>query len=99
MTKIKDLTINESEYDLENGNKGKIAVFMYGGNSDPSKILNYAINEYVGDNPYYELMDYSMSNPWMRVVVSNINDMKQESFDNYIKRRERKEKLKYINEK
>jgi spermidine synthase len=98
MKKIEDLTINESEYNLENGKKGKVAVFLYSGSGDPIKILHNAIKSYVGDNQYYEFIDSSFSNPWMRVVVSNINDMKQESFDQYIKRRDRKDKLKKLNE-
>jgi hypothetical protein len=50
---IKDLTINESEYDLEDGSKGKIAVFLYHGSGNPSEVLNYAIRSYVDGNPYY----------------------------------------------
>jgi len=95
---IDGLTINEAEYDLENGSKGKVAVFLYYGSGEPSKVLNFAIHSYVDGQPYYEFIDAEMNNPWMRVVVSNINDMKQESFDNYINRRTRRDKLKKINE-
>ena len=49
-----DVTINESEYNLENGEKGKLAVFLYGGSGDPFANLNMAISSYVGDNSYYE---------------------------------------------
>jgi hypothetical protein len=81
MENIKDLTINESEYNLEGGKKGRIAVFMYSGEADPSKILDYAVQKYVGNNGYHELIDANLDNPWMRVILSNINDMLQESFD------------------
>ncbi len=80
MENIEGLTINESEYDLENNKRGKIAVFIYTGGADPSKILNYAVNEYVGNNDYHELIDSNLDNPWMRVIISDINDMKQEPF-------------------
>lgn len=79
--KIPGLTINQSEYQLENGGKGKIAVFIYAGSGDPKQMLDYAIHEYVGNNHYHELMDVHMDNPWMRVVLSDINNMHQELFD------------------
>lgn len=78
---IEGLKINESKYKLKNGCYGTLAVFLYNGGADPRKVLEYAVKEYVGDNSYHELMCTSVSNPWMRVVVSNINDMKQEPFD------------------
>lgn len=81
MEKIKDLTINESEYDLDNGQKGRIAVFMYSGEADPSKVLDYAVHKYVGNNGFHELIDANLDNPWMRVILSNINDMNQVPFD------------------
>jgi hypothetical protein len=80
MDRIAGLTINEAEYELLNG-KGKIAVFLYSGESDPSKILDFAIKKYVGNNGYYELIDAHLDNPWMRVIVSDINNMNQEDFD------------------
>ena len=81
MAKIPGLTINESEYDLEKGGKGKIAVFIYAGKSDPKKILDLAINEYVERNGFHELIDANLDNPWMRVILSNINEMHQEPYD------------------
>lgn len=81
MTNIPGLTINEAEYALENGGKGKIAVFIYAGISDPKKVLDLAIHQYVGNNGYNELIDANLDNPWMRVVLSNINNMKQEPYD------------------
>lgn len=75
------LTINEAEYDLPDNRKGKIAVFMYSGEGDPKKVLDNAIKEYVGHNNYVELIDAHLDNPWMRVIVSDINNMKQYAFD------------------
>lgn len=94
---IEGLRINEAEYDLENGKKGKVAVLIYTGSADPRPVLDYAIRSYVGNAKYYELMDAQMNNPWTRVILSNINDMKQENFDDYMKRKIRKDKLKKIN--
>ena len=81
-TKIEGLTINEAEYKLENGDNGKIAVLIYNGNKDPKQILDYAVKEYTGKNNYHELIDSHLDNPWMRVIISDINSMKQEEFSN-----------------
>ncbi len=80
-TIIEGLTINEAEYKLEKGGNGKIAVLIYNGSGDPKQILDYAVHEYVGTNGYHELIDAHLDNPWMRVIVSDINSMKQEVFD------------------
>jgi hypothetical protein len=81
MATIPGLTINEAEYELPNNIKGKIAVFIYIGKSDPEKILDNAVSIYVGNNGYHELIDAHLDNPWMRVVISDINSMKQEKYD------------------
>ena len=78
---IPGLTINEAEYDLANGGKGKIAVFIYVGKSDPKKILDLAVHEYVETNGHNQLVDANMDNPWMRVVLSDINNMEQKPFN------------------
>ena len=80
------LTINESEYLLENGKMGKIAVFIYAGSGEPSRILDWAVHEYTKEingveNIFTELIGANLDNPWMRVVISDVNDMYQENFD------------------
>lgn len=98
MSKIKGLKINEAETYLENGKKGKIAVFLYAGEEDPSAILDYAVKQYVGNyQNYMELIDAQMDCPWVRIVVSDINDMKKENFEDFMLRRDRMKKLKKIN--
>jgi hypothetical protein len=81
MEKISGLTINEAEYDLSQKKKGKIAVFMYSGEADPKKVLDLAVSEYVEGTGYHELIDAHLDNPWMRVILSDINGMKQDDFD------------------
>jgi hypothetical protein len=81
MDRIKGLTINEAYYDLANGGKGKIAVLMYAGGADPKKVLDKAVREYVQSNSYHELIDSHLDNPWMRVIISDINNMEQRDFD------------------
>ena len=78
---ISGLKINEAEYNLPNNKKGKIAVLMYHGKGDPKKILDYAVSVYVQNEGYHELIDSHLDNPWTRVLLSDINSMKQEDFD------------------
>lgn len=79
MSVVKGLSISESKYGLPNGKEGKIAVFVYVGNSNPQKVLDKAVRTYCGNYAKVELID--SGNPQMRVVISNINDMEQEKFD------------------
>ena len=98
MPNVDDVRINEAEYDLQNGEKGKVAVFLYNGDKDPRKVLDYCIKQYVGNNTNYtELIDAQLNCPWVRVILSNIDDMKQMDLYDYIKRRDRKRKLEKIN--
>lgn len=80
------MKVNESEFPLKDGTFGKIAVFMYIGSGDPKEHLNYAISKYTEDVngiscKYFELIDAHLDNPWVRVVISGINQMNQFEFD------------------
>jgi hypothetical protein len=83
------LTINESDYKTKKG-KGRIAVFLYGGKKDPRQVLDNAIYQYVGNNGYHELVDSNMDNPWMRVILSDINNIEQKQFDGDIHKIDKK---------
>lgn len=78
---IKGMTINEGVYKLANGANAKIAVFIYSGEGDPAKHLEQAVLHYVEHNGHHELIDANLDNPWMRVILSDINNMKQEPYD------------------
>ncbi len=78
---ISKLTISESEFNLKNGNKGKLVIFIYSGERDPKSILNLAICEFCGDNKYNEFIDDRRNNPWMRVLISDINNIEQKEYD------------------
>ena len=81
MESIKGLTISESEYSLENGQKATLAVFIYSGAANPKSVLDSAVNKYVEHNGYHELIDANLDNPWMRVILKDINNIHQEQFD------------------
>lgn len=76
-----DIKIEESTIDLVDGRKGKVAVFMYTGSDDPVAKLDWAISVYVEHKQHMQFVDINMDNPWTRVVMSGVNDMKQENFD------------------
>lgn len=79
MDELDYVRINESEYDLERG-KGKVAVLMYTGSADPKAVLDEAVRIYTNQNSYHEFIDINMDNPWTRVIMSDINGMRQRDF-------------------
>ncbi len=81
MEKISGLSISKAEYELEEGRKGIIAVFIYTGSADPKKVLDFAVHQYVQNEGYHELIDANLDNPWMRVILSDINGISQKQFD------------------
>ncbi len=81
MNEFENIKINISEYNLERGGKGKIAVFMYFGSADPKAVLDEAVRIYVGTNGHHQFVDIHHDNPWTRVVLSDINGMEQKNFD------------------
>jgi len=92
---VKGLRINEAEYDLKNGNKGKFAIFLYGGDEDPEPILDWAVKNYTeGSKNYYEFIDAQLNCPWMRMVMSNIEDMDQLTWSEIIRDKKINELLK-----
>jgi len=97
---MKGVRINEVEYPLENGEMAKLAVLIYTGDDDPCEILDTVVSRYTeGCDKYYELIDAYMCMPWVRVVMSNINNMKQESFKDYMLRENRDRKIAMVMDK
>ncbi|SMG49313.1 hypothetical protein SAMN05661096_03599 [Marivirga sericea] len=78
---MEKIVIQESSIELTHGRKGQIAVIMYAGDNDPVAKLNLAVSQYVGNVGHSQFVDISMDNPWVRVIISGINEMKQEDFD------------------
>lgn len=80
---MSEVKINYSNFDLKNGGKGVIAVLFYSGNGDPKIAFDKAVMEMSAntDIGYFELIDAHLNNPWMRVILTDINDMGQEDFD------------------
>ncbi len=78
---MNNVVIQESTIDLTSGQKGKVAVLMYAGEEDPVAKLDWAVSEYVQNKGFNEFIDSHMDNPWVRVIISGINEMNQEDFD------------------
>ena len=91
---MKDLRINEATFPLKDGGTGVVAVFIYGGDEDPKPILNDAIRKYTeGTDNYNIFMDSQMTCPWVRVVISGINEMEQMDYNDFIVAFKRDQKL------
>lgn len=70
---------------LKNGNQvvGKMAVIRGGLNTDnPTGLLNLAVSEYVQNTGYNEFVEIYLDNPWIRVVMSGINEIEFKKFEN-----------------
>lgn len=78
---MENVKINKSNYTLEGGGTAQIAVLMYTGDSDPRPVLDEAVLKFTNSKGYHELIDANLDNPWMRVILENINDMHQKNFD------------------
>ena len=73
--------IQESSTILKNGKNGKVAFLIYDGVDDPVGKLDSAVSEYVGNVEHKHFVDINMDNPWIRVVVSGINEMEKYDFN------------------
>lgn len=78
-----NIKINWSTFPLDNKKeKGVIAVLMYFGEGDPKEALDSAVRKMVqGGIGYFEMIDANQDNPWTRVLMTNVNEMKQTDFN------------------
>ena len=92
---IPGLRINQSTFPLKDGSNGVLAVFIYAGDKDPRKILDWAVKEFTKDCeiPYIELIDATLSCPWVRVIVSNPDEMSQYTWEEYMTMINRERKI------
>jgi len=69
------------EQEIKNG--CKVAILRGGLNTDnPTAILNDAVSTYVGEEGYNEFVEIFLDNPWVRVIVSEINELDYKPFSN-----------------
>lgn len=78
---MEKVIIQESSIELTRSRKGQIAILVYVGSEDPVAKLDLAVSQYVGNVGHIQFIDINMDNLWTRVIISGINEMKQEDFD------------------
>ena len=61
-------------------NKGKIAI-LRGGINKPKSYMDNVVSEYVGHALHNQFIEIFLDNPYVRVVVSGINDFDYQVFD------------------
>jgi hypothetical protein len=49
-----------------------IAIFTTDDSNEPDKILDLAVKQWSGGNPFIEFIDSNCDNPWNRVVISGL---------------------------
>lgn len=47
---------------------------------NPKSIMDKAVKQYVGNQPYVEFVDINLDNPWVRVVIKGINKIEYEEY-------------------
>jgi hypothetical protein len=72
------------EQNLTQDNKtAKVTILRGGLNTDnPSAIMNEAVSKYVGNQGYNQFVEIPLNNPWVRVIISGINDLEYKPFKN-----------------
>ena len=68
-----------------NGNSievGKVAILRGGiGAMNPKAFMDKAVSEYVKYNTFNQFVEIHLDNPWVRVIVKGINEVKYEPFN------------------
>lgn len=66
---------------LKDDKKGCIVILTYHGTGDPQIALNHAVQEITKDVCFCEFRDARLEIPWLRIIITGINDMDTEEFD------------------
>lgn len=75
--------IFEQPLTKDNETVGKVTILRGGLNTDnPTAIMNAAVSKYVGSTGYNEFVEIYLDNPWIRVIISGINELDYKTFDN-----------------
>ncbi|MEX2484174.1 MAG: hypothetical protein WED10_06435 [Brumimicrobium sp.] len=73
--------LNHAEIKISETKTERLAIFMYNGNYDPKPILDRAVSIYVEANGYHQFIDIEKDNPWVRVIISDVNSIPQKDFN------------------
>ncbi len=69
------IKISENTVSLTHDRKGKITILFFSGTGDPKTALNIAVSQYVQNKPHNQFIEIHSDNDYVRVIVSNINEM------------------------
>lgn len=79
---MNDVEIFEQELKVGGITVGKFAILRGGLTSNnPTGEMSAAVETYVGYTPYNEFVEITLDNPWVRVIVSGINDFDYKKFN------------------
>ena len=78
---MEDVKIFEHEWTSSNAKPNKLAILWGGMNQDnPTAYMNNAVSKYVQRTGYNQFVEIHMDNPWLRVIVKDINELPFENF-------------------
>lgn len=66
------------EFRVENGG---VITILRGGLNKPKSYMDNIVSEYVGDEIHNQFIEIFLDNPYVRVIVSGINDFDYDVFD------------------
>lgn len=83
---MEDVKIFEHKWTSLNGKPNKLAILWGGMNREnPTQYMNDAVSQYVQQTSYNQFVEIHMDNPWLRVIVKDINELPFEDFiDQYL---------------
>jgi hypothetical protein len=80
---MSNIEIFEQDLTKNSTKVGKLAILRGGLNTDnPTAMMNLAVSDYVGTTGFNEFVEIYLDNPWVRVIVSGINDLEFKPFAN-----------------
>lgn len=74
--------IAESYFEGEDGSKHKVAILVGGlGKESPKGFMDKIVKEYTDNAPHNEFIEIFLDNPYVRVIVDGINEIKFEEYN------------------
>jgi hypothetical protein len=81
LKRFEDIEIKE--FDCSHGEK--VVIFRYIGEGDPYKELSNVIQTYTEDCPMHQFIEQTGDNPWVRILVTELNNITFEKYHNFKK--------------
>jgi hypothetical protein len=74
---------NQTLIDRNEAETGRVSILRGGLNSEkPIAYMAAAVREYAGDDNYLHFVEIYLDNPWVRVLIFNIDQLQYEPFNN-----------------